>query len=1329
MQNGYLATSLLLVTAALASGQDSGLEARLKTEGAESLAKEARESGDAVRGAILFHQPHMACTKCHAVDGSESRLGPDLTQFAENPADAHFVEAMLEPSKSIRKGFETVTIGTADGKIINGLLAGETPERVTLRDLAQDGKQVVIPRDEIDAQKTGDVSAMPAGQVNQLASRQQFLDLVCYLLELRDGGLDRARQLQPSPAQFALRLPEYESHVDHTGLLRDLGSDSYKRGEAIYQRLCINCHGTHDQPGSLPTSLRFAEGKFKSGSDPYTMYQTLTRGFGLMVPQAWMVPQQKYDVIHYIREAYLKRHNPSQYFAITGEYLEGLPKGDTRGPEPRVIEPWVTMDYGPSLINTYEIGSDGSNFAYKGIAVRLDAGAGGISRGRAWMIFDHDTMRMAAAWTGAGFIDWNGIHFNGRHQIHPRIVGDLQLANSTGPGWADPATGSFADEQRVVGRDGRCYGPLPKSWATYHGLYQHGDQIVISYSIGGTKILEMPGAVLPWPKLPASASINEQAGSLPHGGVADAVGIGRQAGSLHYGVFTRTLNIGPRAKEMTLLVATHPGESPKLTLHDGVAAFGTGDELAAPKEKSLVFDGTSYLEAADAAAFDMTASDFTVTARIRTRQGGTIFARSPPEGKWAPDGKAFFVRGGKLCYDIGWVGVVQSRQSVSDGQWHDVALRWHEKDALAELFVDGKPAGKRELRPKQPAPDQVVRVGYTSPNFPGPQSYFSGDLGDVRFFQRALSDDELTSVKDIEHELVAHWELDGFTDDGRIADSSGGQRAAKWQSGAGPTDATTVVAWLSGKPAPGTDWFADENRLCLRIPAGAQPVQFTIWMTRCDDSQQVTGVVENLPVDNEPPDLVTLTRGGPAHWPQKLVTEAAIDPTNGAFAADVLTHPENNPWLAQVRPTGLDFYSDPDRAAVCAWDGDVWLVSGLSKLDMPAEDGKPPPLTWQRIACGLFQPLGVKIIDDVVYVTCRDQLVILRDTNGDGETDFYECFNNDHQVTDHFHEFAMGLQVDEAGNFYYAKSARHALPAVVPHHGTLLRISPDGSRTDILATGFRAANGVCLNPDGTFVVTDQEGHWNPKNRINWVTPGGFYGNMFGYHDVADASDEAMQQPLCWITNEFDRSPAELVWVPKDCWGPLAGSLLNLSYGYGKLYVVPHEEAGGNKQGGLCMLPVGPLPTGVMRGRFHPVDRQLYTCGMFAWAGSATQAGGVYRIRATGQPMQLPIGLEAHKDGMQITFTEPLDRETATDVANYRIKTWSLKRTANYGSKHYDEQPLAISAAELSKDGCTLLLKTPDIQPTWCMEIVCRLKDTDGRTVERVIHNSVFALGD
>src|SRR5207253_11111711 len=122
---------------------------------------------------------------------------------------------------------------------------------------------------------------------------------------------------------------------------------------------------------------------------------------------------QKYDVVHYVREACLKPHNSSQYAKVDDTYLASLPKGSSRGPKPSTIEPWVSMNYGPSLMATVEVGEQG-NIAYKGIAVRLDNCPGGVSRGRHWLLYDHDTLRAVAAWTGDGFIDWNGVNFNGK---------------------------------------------------------------------------------------------------------------------------------------------------------------------------------------------------------------------------------------------------------------------------------------------------------------------------------------------------------------------------------------------------------------------------------------------------------------------------------------------------------------------------------------------------------------------------------------------------------------------------------------------------------------------------------------------------------------------------------------------------------------------------------------------------------------------------------------------------------------------------------------------------------------------------------------------------
>ena len=462
----------------------------LLTEPVADLAKAARDRGDAARGAVLFFQPFLTCAKCHDGDAG-TQLGPDIAKVGKEGTPEYLIESVLLPSKVIKKGYEPVVVTTTDGKTTTGLLVEENKGSVTLVDPAAGGKRIVVAGADIETRTLGKQSLMPDGLVNLLSDRQQFLDLAKYLIEIAEQGPNRAKELRP--AQTALVIPEYENDVDHAGLLRALDNESLRRGEAIYTRVCGNCHGTKDAPGSMPTSLRFAADKFKNGSDPYSLYQTLTRGYGMMAPQTWMVPRQKYDVIHYLRERYLKSLNPSQYTIADDRYFASLPKGKTFGPPAIAVEPWVTMDYGPSLMNTYEVGGPGPNIAYKGIAVRLDPGPGGVSRGKHWALFDHDTMRLAAAWSGNGFIDWMGIHFNGQHQVHPKLVGDLQVMNPTGPGWANPETGKF-DDPRLVGRDGRRYGPLPKSWAHYKGTYHFGDQTIVSYSVGGIGVLESFGA-------------------------------------------------------------------------------------------------------------------------------------------------------------------------------------------------------------------------------------------------------------------------------------------------------------------------------------------------------------------------------------------------------------------------------------------------------------------------------------------------------------------------------------------------------------------------------------------------------------------------------------------------------------------------------------------------------------------------------------------------------------------------------------------------------------------------------------------------------------------
>lgn len=225
----------------------------------------------------------------------------------------------------------------------------------------------------------------------------------------------------------------------------------------------------------------------------------------------------------------------------------------------------------------------------------------------------------------------------------------------------------------------------------------------------------------------------------------------------------------------------------------------------------------------------------------------------------------------------------------------------------------------------------------------------------------------------------------------------------------------------------------------------------------------------------------------------------------------------------------------------------------------------------------------------------------------------------------------------------------------------------------------------------------------------------------------------MEPPLCWITNSFDRSPAELLWVDSPRWGALDKSLLNLSYGYGRIYVVPFETVDGVKQGGMCALPIPDLPTGIVRGKFSPRDGQLYVGGMFAWASSRQdQEGGLYRVRRTGQSIDLPITFHAARNGdgqptLEIGFTDELDRAATLDPERYTVKMWDLRRTEKYGSDHFNERQAPVASAMWKQDKKTIVLIVPTMEPTWCMSIEMKLKTASGKEIERTIHNTVHKI--
>ena len=113
-------------------------------------------------------------------------------------------------------------------------------------------------------------------------------------------------------------------------------------------------------------------------------------------------------------------------------------------------------------------------------------------------------------------------------------------------------------------------------------------------------------------------------------------------------------------------------------------------------------------------------------------------------------------------------------------------------------------------------------------------------------------------------------------------------------------------------------------------------------------------------------DFAALTRGGPRRWGDPVVTVGHTGDDSGPYTVDTITLPDHTTSNAWMRTSAFDFFSDGHSAAVCTWNGDVWIVKGI--------DDKLQHLTWQRYATGLFQTLGLRIVNGDVYVLGRDQV-------------------------------------------------------------------------------------------------------------------------------------------------------------------------------------------------------------------------------------------------------------------------------------------------------------------------------------------------------------------
>ncbi len=396
-------------------------------------------------------------------------------------------------------------------------------------------------------------------------------------------------------------------------------------------------------------------------------------------------------------------------------------------------------------------------------------------------------------------------------------------------------------------------------------------------------------------------------------------------------------------------------------------------------------------------------------------------------------------------------------------------------------------------------------------------------------------------------------------------------------------------------------------------------------------------------------------------------------------------HPSYN--LSQARPDdfipkvgGLDFLSN-GKLVVSTWDpnGSVYLLDGV-------QSGDPSKITAKLIAKGFAEPLGVKVVDDVIYILQKQELTRLKDLDGDEIIDEYETVSNAWNVSANFHEFAFGLVYKEG--YFYATLATAINPGgastqpQIQDRGKVVKISAKDGSTEFIAQGLRTPNGIGIGMDNEIFVADNQGDWLPASKIVHIQNGAWYGSRSV--DFEGTASLTETKPVVWLPqDEIGNSPSTPLAIND---GPYKGQMIHGEVTHGGLKRVFVEKVNGAYQGALFRFSQG-LEAGVNRIVWGP-DGALYVGGIGNpgnWAHSGKLWYGLQRMEFNKESTFEMLAVKAKSNGVEIEFTEALRPNDGWSASDYEIKQWFYKPTKEYGGPKLDEKELKIRSVNVSED--------------------------------------------
>ncbi|MCC6419609.1 MAG: hypothetical protein IT429_15350 [Gemmataceae bacterium] len=451
-----------------------------------------------------------------------------------------------------------------------------------------------------------------------------------------------------------------------------------------------------------------------------------------------------------------------------------------------------------------------------------------------------------------------------------------------------------------------------------------------------------------------------------------------------------------------------------------------------------------------------------------------------------------------------------------------------------------------------------------------------------------------------------------------------------------------------------------------------------------------------------------------------LICTAALCAAPAALPQDKGKAPTENDYYKLLRfdlPPGevleagaLEILPD-GRLAVGTRRGEIWLVEGATAPD-------PKAAKFTRFAHGLHEILGLAARGDWLYVTQRGEVSRIKDTNGDGRADVFETVSDGWEINGDYHEYAFGSRFDRDGNLWIALCLTGSFNSNCKFRGWCVRVTPKGELIPT-CSGVRSPGGVGANADGDMFYTDNQGPWNGTCGLKHLRPGGFVGHpdSFKWYPFAKnmGSAPAIPKSGSRMIVEAKRIPQlvpTVVMFPFgkmgqsasgiECdlsggkFGPFSKQLFVGDQTHSTVMRVFLEKVNGGYQG-VCFPFRQGFGSGNVPLRFGP-DGSLFVGGTNrGWGSRGPKTFAVERLVWTGKvPFEIHE-MRAKPDGFELTFTQPVDPQTAGDVKSYEMRTYTYIYQATYGSPEVDHTTPEISRVTVAPDGKSVRLYVGPLQ--------------------------------